>query len=271
NLVGYENAFESITAIGHHLAIVRKPGELGRLHCPASSMIVLGVPFLFAVRMSGHPFDVVGKPFFDRGQIRAAQASGLAHHFDCATDFDQMDCVDNTCAAAGCDAMDRLGVLKVGVHARSLVDEPGPQVLRGVRCITRISSQLPCSREGWDLYAHPHEVAAMLDEVVRVRHAVALDIGSAWVVWIRPPIVSFRKEVVWSAGATRRSRSSDRDWGLAQVLVGGFKDSSAFPARYIKSAPADGKIMSRFPASRTKGTVLFGVQFRGVPRCDGEG
>jgi len=91
------------------------------------------------------------------------------------------------------------------------------------------------------LDAEPHEGAAVLDEIVRICHAVALNVRAARVLRVRPPVIAFGKkscmppalrglcEAVmvigvsfkyWLAAFRTRDSIEDRDIELACAEVG---------------------------------------------------
>jgi len=73
----------------------------------------------------------------------------------------------------------------------------------------------------------------MFDEVVRVGHAVSVDVGPVWILWIGPRVVCLGIEIVPAAGTARRGCGSDGDWRFGQVLVGSLEDPVAFPGRDV--------------------------------------
>src|SRR5215472_16183769 len=60
----------------------------------------------------------------------------------------------------------------------------------------------------------------MVNEVVRIRHPVPLNIRPARIPRIRPPIVAFRKEIVLAAGASAARRCSNCDRLLTELSGG---------------------------------------------------
>src|SRR5947209_2619734 len=117
-------------------------------------------------------------------------------------------------AAPRSDAVNGLRVLQVRVHARLFVQKPRAQMLRCMFSIASITDYLPRSDERRDFYAQAHQVAAMVREIVRVRHPVALNVRSRRVLRVRPPIVAFRKEIMRAACAARACGCSDSNGRL---------------------------------------------------------
>jgi hypothetical protein len=66
---------------------------------------------------------------------------------------------------------------------------------------------------------------AMCNEVVGIGHPVTLDVGSARMIWVRPPVVALGEVVVLAAGAALGVICSYGDGTLANVLAGGAQDS----------------------------------------------
>src|ERR1700682_4077499 len=136
-----------------------------------------------------------------------------------------MNRVDDADAASGKAPVDCLRVLQVRIHPRGSIQKPRAQMTRSLFCVARILGNSPRCGQGRHLHAQTHQRAAMLVEVVRVRHAITLDIWPAWILWIRPPVITLGKKVVPAAGAARTMRSRDRDRGFVQILVCCFQDS----------------------------------------------
>src|SRR4051794_33124539 len=100
-----------------------------------------------------------------------------------------MDRVDNADAPAGRYSFYGLGVLKVWVHPRLLIDKPGPQVVNGLVRVGSFTSNLPGRHQGWGLNTQPHKRSAVLDEIVGVRHTIFLDIRPGWIFRVWPPVI----------------------------------------------------------------------------------
>ena len=86
----------------------------------------------------------------------------------------------------------------------------------------------------------------MLNEVIRVRHSVALNVWSARDLRVGPPVIAFRKEIVHAAGAAGAVRSGDRDWCFLQVLVRCFQNTLT-----IKGGDLESSLLRRYgPADK---------------------
>src|SRR5882672_2622912 len=131
-----------------------------------------------------------------------------------------MDRVDDAGAASGEAAVDCLRVLQVWIQTCALINEPGPQMPGGVLRITLVMGQQPRGGERRHCYAQPHQGASMIVEVIRVRQTVALNVGTAGIRRIRPPVVSFGKVIVRPAGAAWAVRGGDRQRLLRKIFVG---------------------------------------------------
>src|SRR4029450_2396971 len=68
----------------------------------------------------------------------------------------------------------------------------------------------------------------MLDKILGVRHAVALDEWSVRVFRIRPPVITFRKEIMEPAGAARSPRCCDRYWLPIDISARGAQPALLF-------------------------------------------
>src|SRR6266496_3678880 len=75
----------------------------------------------------------------------------------------------------------------------------------------------------------------MLDEIVGVRHAIALNVWPVGILRIRPPIVAFGKKVMHAPGAPRAVRRRDGDWLLGEVLFCRFQDPTAIESGEIEA------------------------------------
>src|SRR5882724_5537334 len=107
-----------------------------------------------------------------------------------------MNRIDNADSASGETAVNRLRILQVGIHTRRAIHKPGAQMTGGVLCIAVVLRNLPRRRQGWNLHAEAHQGTTMIVEIVRVRHSITLNVWTTRVLWVRPPVVTFRKEVV---------------------------------------------------------------------------
>ena len=75
-------------------------------------MIVLGRFFLFAVLRCAHPIEILREPIAHSGEFIWSQNACLFQMPRCAAHFNQMQRVDDSCAAAGRDAEDSLRILE---------------------------------------------------------------------------------------------------------------------------------------------------------------
>src|SRR5436305_873378 len=105
---------------------------------------------------------------------------------------------------------------------------PGSDLSR----VTRVARQLPGGGERRNLHAQAHQSASVLDEVVRVRLSVALDVRPAGVLRIGPPVVALRKKVVRAARAARTVRGRYRGGLLGQVLIRRLQHARAVERRH---------------------------------------
>jgi hypothetical protein len=107
--------------------------------------------------------------------------------------------------------------------------------------VAGISGQLPGRRERRHVKAHAHEIAPVVEEVVRVRQAVTLNVRSARVLGIGPPVIALGEEVVQPAGAPRRPRSGDGDGVFRQVGVGRAENPGAVEGGNIEAGRVCGE------------------------------
>src|SRR5437660_1549324 len=146
-----------------------------------------------------------------------------------------MNCVDDSDATSGRDSVDGLGELQVWIHARRFVDKPRAQVERGVLRITLILRDQVCGCKRRNLNTQAHQRATMLDEVVRVRHAVALNVRATGILWIGPPVIALREKVMQSARAARTVQGGDCDGCFSQILICRFQDACAIKGRDVEA------------------------------------
>src|SRR5207247_9875304 len=157
------------------------------------------------------------------------------HYFESARDFDKINRLDDADAPSSRDAMDRLRELQVWIHARRFVDKPCAQMKRGLLRITLILRDQVCGCKRRNLNTQAHQRATMLDEVVRVRHAVALNVRATGILWIGPPVIALREKVMQSARAARTVRGSDCDGCFSQILICRFQDARAIKGRDVEA------------------------------------
>ena len=84
------------------------------------------------------------------------------------------------------------------------------------------------------LQAEPDQRVAMRDEVIGIRHPVALDVGAVRVSRIGPPVVALGEVVVPPSRAARARRSRDRLRRLAKVPIGRAQDALALQRMKIE-------------------------------------
>src|SRR3954447_3930543 len=94
--------------------------------------------------------------------------------------------------------------------------------------ILAIASEHPRRRERWNLHAQADECVPVSCEVLRVRHAIALDVGSSRILWVRPPVVSFGKVIMLAARAAGARGICNRDRTLVEILLCLPENVSAF-------------------------------------------
>ena len=114
-----------------------------------------------------------------------------------------MNGVDDAGSAPRAASVNCLRKLKIGIHQRCRIDEPCAQMLSSFAGIARIAGQDASRGERRHLHTEPDECVSVPGEVLRVRHAVALDVGAIRVFRIWPPVVSFGKIIVFAASAPR--------------------------------------------------------------------
>jgi len=138
---------------------------------------------------------------------------------DGARYFHQMQRVDDPDAASRHPVLDCLRVYQAGVHAGGRRHEPGTQVGgRGGR-IPFVPRQFVGGGERGNNPPQPHHEFGVPGEVAGVRHPVALDVGAAGILRVRPPVVAFGEEIVLARGAARRGRRRNRQRPLRQKAV----------------------------------------------------
>src|SRR5262249_62092997 len=96
---------------------------------------------------------------------------------------------------------------------------PGPQVLYRMPWVTPFPGQLPGCDQRRNLHAQSHQVTAVIGEVIRVGHPVALNVWPVGILRVRPPVIALGKEIVRAAATARTARSRDRDRLFGQILV----------------------------------------------------
>src|ERR1700736_2838261 len=96
-------------------------------------------------------------------------------------------------------------------------------MVRRMRRVLALLREHPGGGKRGRLHTETQESFAVVVEVVRVGYAVALYIGSTWILRIRPPVIAFRKIVVLPAGASRTVRSGHGDGSLLNIGIGGPK------------------------------------------------
>ena len=196
--------------------------------------------------MGGHPLNVLGEPLLDAVPIgrRHGDLVRRARHFH------QVQGVDNPGAAPREAPVDGLGVLQIGIHAGGRVHEPGAQMQRRVVGVLALAGNLVGGRQRRHDEAQADHGAAVLDEIVGVAHAVALDVRPAGILGVGPPIVAFGKEIVRPSGAARRAGGGDGDRLGGKIFAGGLEDPRTLdggevelrrPAKHFGGRPGEGR------------------------------
>ncbi len=80
--------------------------------------------------------------------------------------------------SAGRDALNCLGILKVGIHARFRVNKPGAQMIACSLGKMVVSGQEPSRGQGRHLNGKRNHHFAMIVEVIRIALSVAVDVGA---------------------------------------------------------------------------------------------
>src|SRR5215475_6486469 len=110
--------------------------------------------------------------------------------------------VDDSGAAASKTTMNRLCILQIGIHQRGGIEKPRAQVPGSVDSVAFFFGKHPGSCKRGDLQAQPNHRVTMGNEVVRVGHAIALDVRAVRVLGIGPPVITFGKVIVLASGAS---------------------------------------------------------------------
>src|SRR5262245_12404681 len=74
----------------------------------------------------------------------------------------------------------------------------------------------------------------MVDEVIRIRHSIALNVWAIRILWIGPPVVTLGEEVVKTSGTADRLRGGDGDRLFFQVLICRLENTSTIEFGDIK-------------------------------------
>ena len=145
-----------------------------------------------------------------------------------ADDFDEVDRIDDADAPPGDAPLDRLRVAQVRVHERGFVGEPRAEVPRRMLRVRTFLRQQPRRGQRRDVNAQSHQRLAVRNEVLRVRQAVTLNVWAFRIGGIRPPVITFGKEIMPAAGAARAHDGRDRDRRLPEVARGGPQHTGLF-------------------------------------------
>src|SRR5258705_4456687 len=105
--------------------------------------------------------------------------------------FHQVNRVYNTNATSGKPSVNRLSVLEVGIHPSLLVNKPCFEMSDRVSGVARIFSQLPGGNNRRDLHTQAHQITTMVDEIIWIRHSVALNVSAVRILPVRPPVIAF--------------------------------------------------------------------------------
>ena len=145
-----------------------------------------------------------------------------------ARDFHQVERIDDAGSPPRETPLDGLRVFEVGIHAGFPVDEPCAQVPGGMVRVPALARELVSGRQRGHDEAQPDHGAAVLDKIIRIAHAVALDVRAAGVLWIGPPVVAFGEEIVPAAGAARGYRGGNGHRLFGEAAVRAFQHAGAF-------------------------------------------
>jgi hypothetical protein len=180
----------------------------------------------------------------------ADRAPPALQHLDRACHLDQVHSVDDADAAALGAAVDRLRVFQLRIEARGGIDKPRAQVGEGMVGEALVAGDLPGGHQFRCLDREAQQGAPVRDEVIRVAQAVALDIRSAGMGWVRPPVVAFRIKIMETAAAARCGKSGDRLRSLAQVGLRGAQDARAVEAREVGRSVGERGVLARLRSCR---------------------
>ena len=159
-------------------------------------MVVFRVALVLPVLMRRHPREVVSEPLPNLQPFRVGLHARRLENGRGPRDLHEVQRVDDPRSTSGDAAVYCLRVLQIRVHARGVGHEPGAQMggRRGGEPL--LVGHDPRGGERRHVHAEPDQRQTMRDEVVRVGHSVALNVGTARMVGIRPPVVAFGKVIV---------------------------------------------------------------------------
>ena len=103
----------------------------------------------------------------------------------------------------------------------------------------------------------------MLHEVVRIAHAVALDVRAVRILRIGPPVVAFGEEIVLAAGAPRTAGSGHRDRRFVEVLVGGLQHAGPLDGGEVELSAVRA---TRMRAGRVRRRETYGDAYSSLAR-----
>src|SRR4030095_14442905 len=132
-----------------------------------------------------------------------------------------MNRIDDSDPAPGYSSVNRLRILQVRGHSGALIYEPRAKMGGRVPGIASLLCELPCRNQRRNLYAEAHQVAAMVVEVVWIRHPVALNVWAARILRVRPPVVALREVIVRSTRASRAGRCCNCGRRFGQIPIRG--------------------------------------------------
>ena len=118
-----------------------------------------------------------------------------------------MNRINHPRASSGGLSFDGLAVEQIRIHLRRLIQEPRLQVLDRVLHVLLLARENVSRPHRPDDLAQSHHGVPMRDEIVRIRHAILLNVGAVRVFRVRPPIVSFGEEIMLPSSATVAMRS----------------------------------------------------------------
>ena len=153
--------------------------ELGDLRHPACSVVVLRVAFGLAVLVGRHPREVLLEPLARSLTHLRSERTGVLEHRDRARDLDEVQRIDDADTTPGHAPLDGLCVAAGAGSSwcRSSTNHARRCRAACVR-VSPFTRDHPRRGQRRHVQAEPDQRVAVRDEVIRVRHAVALDVGA---------------------------------------------------------------------------------------------
>src|SRR5216683_2344063 len=175
--------------------------------------------------IGGEPFEVVGEPSLDDGEICFGEGCGVGQEGNRLGYFGEVDGFYDAFGTAGLRWRNDLRVEEAGGHAGCGIDEPCPEMSCCLLCVALFAGEDEGGGECGDVEAQVEECVAVGGEGLGVGCAGPLDVGGLRCGWVGPVVFGLGEEVVRAAWAAFRGERSEWSRGLGEIASGSLENA----------------------------------------------